>query len=207
MLCLLFATLEEARPFLARYRGGAFRTLGADDVAQDDRVRVAVTGSGKIRATLRTEQLLAAHATDRLLHLGSCVALSDDLAPGDLLGVEHVLEGDRSRDLDVSVYPRMPLDLPFEVEHTGTLVTQDRGVDDADERAYWHRIADASDATGYAVAYVAARRGVPCFLAKAVAGRAGEPSDDLRADRAAAHEATATFALDAIDHFGAEDAA
>jgi nucleoside phosphorylase len=207
MVGVIFATPDEAAPFLARYRNGRFRQLRADDVAEDGDVLVALTGVGKIRAALRTEHLTRTHALSHLVHAGGCTALAPDLAVGAVVGVTHVLEGDRSRDIEVSAYPRMPLDLPFDAPHAGTLVTQDRGVYEDDERAYWQRLADVGDSTGYAVAYAAARRGVACTIAKAVAGRAGEPSDDVPGDRRAAHEASAAFVLDALAKLLPDEAA
>jgi hypothetical protein len=86
----------------------------------------------------------------------------------------------------------MPLDLPFDLTTEGTLVSQDHVREDADEPGYWERIADMRDATGYAVAYVAAQHGTACHIAKGITGRAGaETGSDT--ERHGAHEAVAAF--------------
>ena len=87
--------------------------------------------------------------------MGTCTALSDEIKLGSIVGASQVFEGDRI-ELAAPTYPRMPLTVPFDDVDQYTLVTQDHTVQGATELGYWQRIADMSDMTGYAVAYVAA---------------------------------------------------
>jgi nucleoside phosphorylase len=134
---------------------------------------------------------------DVLVHAGGAAALADELEIGTLVGAAFVLEGDRVA-LDTPTYPRMPLDLPFDLPTEGTLVSQDHTDDeDAEERSYWERLADLRDETGYAVAYVAAQHGVPCHIVKGITHRAGAETDST--DQQKVYEAVATFLQ---DHLG-----
>ena len=87
----------------------------------------------------------------------------------------------------------MPLARTFDGMTTGTLVTQDHTVSGTQELTYWQRIAEASDMTGYAVAYVAATHGVPCGIVKVVSGRMGEDDPSLRKTLDEAHAKITTF--------------
>ncbi|MEM1127120.1 MAG: 5'-methylthioadenosine nucleosidase [Bacteroidota bacterium] len=200
MLGVVFASEEEASPFLSHYKRGRFEGLREGEVLQDDTLLVSITGTGKIKATLRTERLLRAHTLTRLLHVGSCSALTDAFALGSVVAAEQVLEGDRI-ELAAPAYPRMPLAVPFEGLQTGTLVTQDHTWRDKDEPTYWQRIAQLADMTGYAVSYVTATHGIPCYIVKAVAGFVMESDTSIRKNKAKAHEALARFLVDqAVEH-------
>lgn len=176
MVGIVFTTPREASTFVTHYTDGPAPTVEPGTPISVANLTVAVTGTGKINATLATERLLRTHDLDRLVHAGTCVRLSDDLAPNTVFGASFVLEGDRV-ELDDPTYPRMPLDCPLEVDQEGTLTTQDHTADDADEQSYWERLADARDHTGYAVAYVAAQRGTACHIVKGVTESADDDSD------------------------------
>lgn len=197
MLALLFATEEEARPFLQRYARGRFTELAEGDAVRDDAVLVAVTGQGKIKATLRTERLLQKYRPDRLLHTGLATALNDDWEPGSLAGATEVLEGDRI-ELERPAYPHLPMTPSEGTALQGRLLTQDHTPTDDEAHAYWQRLADFSDMTGYAVAFVAATHGVPCQIAKVVTGT-GEAEGTVHELRERAHAAVADFALARIE--------
>lgn len=194
MIGVVFATAEEAAPFLKRYQHSRLGELEEGETTHDGDVLVTITGIGKIKATLRTERLLNQFQLDRLLHVGTCTALNEDLATGDLVAVTHVLEGDRIQ-LSVPSYPRMPLDVPFDNCTEGTLVTHDHGIADDEEYSYWQRIADISDTTGYAIAYVAAQHGTPCHIVKATTGHANQDAGDFRERLEAACQTIADFVL------------
>lgn len=198
MLAAIFTTAEEASTFVDRYRSGRFNALREGTPQHDDHVLILATGVGKIKATLQTERLLQAYDVDRLLHVGVCTGLTDDVAIGSFFGASFVLEGDRI-SLSAPTYPRMPVDLPFDTDASGTMVTQDHAVDDEEERSYWQRIADVSDTTAYAVAYVAAQHGAPCHIAKVVTGRSGEENDTFQDDRQAAYDRLAAFLMEEIE--------
>jgi len=191
MLGIVFTTSRAASIFAAQYMDGSPPTIEKGTPRTVDDVTIAVTGPGKINATLATERLLRTHNLDTLVHAGTCVSLSETLGPDTVLGASFVLEGDRV-ELDDPTYPRMPLNCPLEGSQEGTLVTQDHTTDD-EEQSYWERLADARDHTGYPVAFVAAQHGTTCHIVKAVSETAGESSNGERDVRAAEEEVTAVL--------------
>lgn len=197
MTGIIFATEEEARPFLHGYRRGRFEGLTEGETQHDDEILVSLTGSGKIKATLRTERLLQRFKLSRLLHAGTCVSLSDKLEVGRIAVASQVFEGDRI-ELAAPNYPRMPLDVPFEDLARGTLVTQDHTIQGASEQTYWQRIADMVDMTGYAVAYVAATHGIPCHIVKVVSGTIGREDEQLKRTLETVHQALGSWLVSEI---------
>lgn len=200
MTGIIFATEEEAQPFLRQYERGRLEGLSEGESAQDDLILVAITGIGKIKATLRTERLLQRHKLERILHTGTCTALKEEFEIGKLVAASQVFEGDRI-ELAAPTYPRMPLDVPFDGLKQGTLVTQDHLVIGQSEQTYWQRIADISDMTGYAIAYVTATYGIPCHIVKVVTGRLNTQDSQLRKTLTTAHETIARFLLSEIKRF------
>lgn len=194
MIGILFASAEEARAFLDRYERGRFDDLTEGDVQHDSAIAVSITGSGKVKATLRTERFLKAYKVDRVIEAGLCTALKPGKAPGTVVAVDQVFEGDRI-ELAAPSYPRMPLENLADDLPSGTLVTQDHFVQSAEEQTYWQRIADFLDSTGYAVAYVAATHGVPSSIVKVVSGNIGESQSSIREARARSADALATYLL------------
>jgi len=192
MTGIVFSTVEEAQPFLATYERGRFDGLGEGESFHDDHFLVSILGVGKIKAALRTERLLQANNLSTIVHAGTCTALREDILVGDLLNVTQVFEGDRI-ELSAPTYPRMPLSSPFESLREVTLVTQDHTVQGATELSYWQRIADISDMSGYAVAYVAATHGTLCQMVKIVTGHMGVDDPNLRKTLSAAYKSLASF--------------
>lgn len=192
MTGIIFATEEEAAPFLDEYKRGRFDELREGDTFFDDDIFVSLTGLGKIKATLRTERFFQNYQPERIIHAGTCTALSDAYSVGDLVAADQVFEGDRI-ELAAPTYPRMPLDVLFDDLPTGTLVTQDHVASDKSEKSYWQRIADMSDMSGYAVAYVAATHGVPCHIVKAVTGHITDEDQEFRKNLSSACKAVSTF--------------
>lgn len=192
MIGIIFASTEEAAPFVAEYADGRFDDLEEGTPVQAGEVLVAVTGLGKIKATLGTERLLNQYDLDVLLHAGACTTLTDELDVGTLVGVSFVLEGDRV-DLEAPSYPRMPLEKPLDSSSEGTLVTRDHTSEDAEEKSYWERIADIRDTTGYAIAYVAAQHGTPCHIAKVITSRMGASVQTDATEKERAYQTLSTF--------------
>ncbi len=192
MIAILFATHQEARPFLKSYQRGRFDGLYEGETVRDDHILVSVTGVGKIKATLRTERLLRTEKVTRLIHPGTCTSLNKDFPLGSLVGASQVFEGDRI-ELSAPTYPRMPLELASEAIKAGTLVTQDHTPSEATEQSYWQRIADISDMTGYAVAYVTATYGIPCHIIKAVTGMMYQQDEHLQRTLDQAYEKMGDF--------------
>ncbi len=198
MIGIVFATEEEARPFLQTFERGRFDGLSEGETFHDDNYLVTLTGIGKIKATLRTERLLQRYRPSLLIHAGTCTALHDKLPVGQVVAASQVFEGDRI-ELAAPTYPRMPLDVPFKELPKGTLVTQDHTVQGQTELSYWQRIADMSDMTGYAIAYVAATHGVQCLIAKVVTGLMQAEDTQIHKVRQEAHQTMGSFLIKAVD--------
>jgi len=130
--------------------------------------------------------------------VGTCTALGDKIKLGSIVGASQVFEGDRI-ELAAPTYPRMPLTVPFDNVDQYTLVTQDHTVQGATELSYWQRIADMSDMTGYAVAYVSATHGVPCHIVKIVSGHMGVEDKNLRKTLATSYDQLAKFLTSRIE--------
>ncbi len=203
MIAIIFATEEEALPFLQRYKRGRFEGLVEGDTQHDDDVLISLIGVGKIKATLRTERLLQRIQPKRLFHAGTCTALKEAFALNTVVAAAQVFEGDRI-ELAAPTYPRMPLEVPFDGLPEGTLVTQDHTVRGQSEQSYWQRIADFSDMTGYAVAYVTATYGIPCHIIKVVTGHFGKETEEFRKTLETSCEDLADFLLPQVDRFVSE---
>jgi len=196
MIGIIFSTSKGAASFVEQYDSGRFDRIEEGQHAQIGEVIVAVTGSGKMKATFNTERLFQQYDLEVLLHGGDAVALVDDLEVDTLVGVTSVLEGDRV-DLESPSYPRMPLDAPFDLAHEGTLVTQDHTTEDPEERSYWERIADLRDTTGYAIAYVAAQHGASCHIVKAITAQVG--AEGASAEKQNVYSTIATHLSEQVD--------
>ena len=169
MLGIFFSTVQEASYFLKLYKKARFEGISDGEFAHDNRIMVGITGIGKIKATLHTERFLQQLQPDRLLHLGYGTKLNLRLDSGTLVSIHQAFEGDRT-DLLIPTYPKMPLSCPFPELFQGSLVTQDAYTQTSDGRKYWERLADVSDTEGYAIAFVAASRGIPCHIVKVALG-------------------------------------
>jgi nucleoside phosphorylase len=198
MTAILFSTEQEAAPFLENYERGRFDGLTEGESLSDDRLLVSLVGSGKIKATLRTERFIVANKPSRIVLAGTCTALREDFEIGQVVAASQVFEGDRI-EMAAPTYPRMPLETPFEGISTATLVTQDHLPQSGEERSYWQRIADMTDMVGYPVAFVAATHGIPCHIVKVVAGHTSKSDDNLQKTLARANKSMATFLLEKLD--------
>jgi len=205
MTGLIFSSVTEIQPFLQRYRRGRFESLTEGEWRGDNDVVVCVTGMGKIKSTLCVERMLKQESIERLLHVGTCTALKDSFDVGQAVAASHVMEGDRI-ELAAPAYPRMPLAVAFDDLEEAILVTQEHTIQGDDEESYWQRIADISDMSGYAVAYVAATNGVPCHIVKVVSGRLAGDADNFQDDLRTAQEGVADVALRAIEQWRTEEA-
>lgn len=177
MLGIVFTTTNEAAPYVNDHTSGRMDGLEEGRPATIGGHRVVVTGKGKINATLATERLLRQQDLEGIVHTGSATALDDELTPDTLVGVAFVVEGDRI-DLEAPTYPRMPLECPVDLPVEGTLVSQDHTPGPEADWSYWERLGDVRDSTGYAIAYVAAQHGTPCYIAKLVTHQRGEDVDE-----------------------------
>lgn len=197
MIGLVYTTSADAAPFFERFARGRLAGVEEGATARYGEVLVTVTGTGKVKATLYTERLLQQFDIDRVLHVGTGTGLDEAIEIGSLVAASAVLEGDRIA-LSAPSYPQMPLSAPDDLP-TGRLVTHDHAISPETDDGYWQRLADMSDTTGYAVAYVAAQHGVPCQVVKAITGRLGHEQEDFQATLNAARNALTDFVLETID--------
>lgn len=196
MTGIVYATAGDAEPFLQQYAQGRLAGLAEGETARHDPVFVTITGVGKVKAALYTERLLQSFEVERVIHVGTCTALSDAFEPGALVAAASVLEGDRV-SLSAPSYPRLPLTAPDGLP-TGTLVTHDHAISDEDDDGYWQRLADLSDTTGYAVAYVAAQHGTACQIVKAVTGALDREPENFQQTLTTARAQLADYVLRTI---------
>lgn len=141
-------------------------------------LEVIVTGLGKTAAATATAQALAGRDLTRLVivNIGTAGALRDDVAglhePGVVLN--HDINAEAIRALGYDPQERLVLD----AARSTVLATGDVFVTDPLIRARLAEQAHLVDMEGYAVAYVAARFGVPLRMAKHVSDNADESSFD-----------------------------
>jgi nucleoside phosphorylase len=175
MIGLIFATLQEARPFLSisravRIEDQPFVVYSTPDHAQ---LRIAICRIGKVAAAAACQALILSHKAERIINAGACGALHDrpELAVGSLVRVTEAVEGDHE------VFGKRPKaticaagignGLP-----PARLVTCDRPVFDPIQRKIHGILADVVDMEGAAVARVAELYGVPCEMIKGVTDNA-----------------------------------
>ena len=183
MIALVAATLREARPLIdalaaVEAPGAVFSTWKAEVGIGDrrHRLRLLVSGVGKVAAAAATAGLLNGKQIHRLINFGACGALLDhpDLTPGTLCQVGRAVEGDR---LDMGDSPAQAVACR-QVATTGLvpvdLVTVDRPVFDAERRLILATLGQVVDMEGAAIARTAAWYGVPCTLLKGITDPAGE---------------------------------
>ncbi len=150
-------------------------------------IEVVVTGLGKTAAATATAQALAGRDLSRIVvvNIGTAGALRDDVSglhePGVVLN--HDINADAIRALGYDPKERLLLD----AARPTVLATGDVFVTDPVVRARLAEQAHLVDMEGYAVAYAAARFGVPLRMAKHVSDNADEASFDWPAmvDRSA----------------------
>jgi nucleoside phosphorylase len=194
MIAILFSTPQEAAIYLRNYNNGRFEGISEGEHTYDDHLLIGITGTGKIKATLRTERLLQHIKPSCVLHIGTSTKLNPKLDSLAMVSIHQVFEGDRM-ELHVPMYPRMPLDCPFSKLPTGTLVTQDHILKENNEKVYWERLADVCDMEGYAIAYTAAASGIPCHIVKVAIGESKAGDVDFKRTLQDAYQIISDFLL------------
>jgi adenosylhomocysteine nucleosidase len=180
MIGVLFATVEEAQPFLNLGRAVPLDAtpLPLYEIGLRPAVMVAVSGAGKVAAAIACQMLIREYQCTRVINAGACGALKADkpFQPGSIYGIDTVLEGDYSykdKAAQTLSCPRAwrPAKLP-----AARLVTCDQPVFDQLRRAALAATADLVDMEGAAVARVAELFNTPWTLIKGVTDTAG-PGD------------------------------
>ena len=179
MIGILFATEEEAAPFL-----GLSRAIKVDHTPlkiyqspDNPLLLISVSGIGKVAAAVTSCALIREFGALEIVNAGVCGALrsGSQFEPGQLLCITSAVEGDHGalgRQPEPLISDgRMDWDLP-----AARLVTSDRAVFDLERRAALAVIADLVDMEGAAIARVAAMYNTPWTMIKGVTDAAG-PGD------------------------------
>lgn len=179
MIGLIFATFQEAEPFLSISRA---TTLDAGpfhlhETRPAGSLCVAVSGMGKIAAATACQYLIREKGVSHVINAGVCGALrtGDDFSPGAFFRITSVVEGDHGTEAQAAPVELCPCDWPDHLAEA-RLVTCDQPVFGSRQRQALSARGDLVDMEGAAVARVAACFETPWTLIKAVTDRAG-PKD------------------------------
>lgn len=193
MIGVLFATHQEARPYLAR--SGAKEVAAAPFALFElgsPAVVVIISGMGKVSAALAAQMLIRERHCDRILNAGVCGALVDevDLTPGNIFRISAVVEGPSGPGVPVDVI-RCTGDL-WQNLPAARLVTVEPPVFNTAERRRLASWGELVDMEGAAVARVAKLYGIPWDMIKGVTDTAGDGERiNLHRNLAAVSEAVA----------------
>lgn len=171
MIGLVFATSQEARPFLlaaeaAMVSEKPFRIYRC---ASMPALRVIISRMGKVAAAAATISLIAEHHVTQIVNAGACGVLHDkpDLPIGQIVRITSAVEGDHevfgrrpgAVSCDSTLWPHLP---------AARLVTCDRPVFDLQRRNACAKIGDVVDMEGAAIARVSDLYQVPCQMLKGI---------------------------------------
>ncbi|MBN8587913.1 MAG: hypothetical protein J0L94_06275 [Rhodothermia bacterium] len=195
MTAIFFSTQQEAHFFLKAYHAGRFDGLEEGQFDQDNTIAIAITGVGKIKATLRSEQFIKSIKPSKVLHIGTATKYNAQFNDGEFIACTQVFEGDRI-EFTMPIYPRLTIETPFKNLREGILVTQEHVSKDPKDRVYWQKIADLSDMEAYAMVFVAASNGVPCSVVKAAIGES--KNVPIKTTLQKSYQQISNFLLDAI---------
>ncbi len=179
MIGIVYATRREADPFLvltaakplARQPVELFQTTADNRSA----AIVAVSGMGKVAATLAAAHLVAAHHVSLLVNagLGGCLNRSQNWPVGHLLRIRSAVEGDCDR-LGEPEIPTPCNSRWFSHLEAARLVTCDRPVFQDSRRKELTALGDLADMEGAAVARVALSYAISCAMIKGISDGADE---------------------------------
>lgn len=174
MIGVLFATLQEADPFLQHLcaqpasREGIPVYTGCLPASGHKPICIGITGMGPSAAATATECFLRRHKPKTLINAGICGALEngDGFDPGAIFAVN-----------EAALDPSAPgaFDTPFRLSTgpwsdlpTARLVTVNAPVFEHDRKAVLAVQGELVDMEGAAVAHNAVRAGVTCWIVKGV---------------------------------------
>ena len=175
---VLYATLGEAAPFLARAQASPLRderfpchhfTMGNEMEGI-----VLICGMGKEKARQGTETLYREHRVVCIVNPGISGALRTGIAPGEIFAVSRVRDGD---DPEKGVWSSTLLesvDLPV-----ATLVTFEKPVFDQEKKQQAARYGDLVDMEGVAVVRACLDLGVSSYLIKGVSDFADDGGREM----------------------------
>lgn len=179
MVGIVYATQREAQPFLSRISAESLSNqplvLYQTTVERHPKCIVAISGMGKVAATMAAAHLVLVHRVVMLVNAGLCgrLAMVDDLAVGDLLRISSAVEGDG--DCFDQPEPCAIGDSQwFGQLKAARLVTCDRPVFDAARRVQLAAMGDVADMEGAAVTRVAGLYSIPWAMVKGISDLADE---------------------------------
>lgn len=175
MIAVLYATRQEADPFLKTVQAAPLPGFNDRYVDAKGQLVIGISGMGPAKAAACTRQLLTAQPVGLLVNAGIAGALHDGAAyrPGTVFQVNRVsFETAQDTEMDLPLrtgapWPHLP---------AVGLVTVDQPVFEFERRQMLARHAALVDMEGAMVAKVAHERGVSCHLLKAVSDSAS-PGD------------------------------
>ncbi|MCF7848160.1 MAG: putative 4-hydroxybenzoate polyprenyltransferase [Kiritimatiellales bacterium] len=159
MIGILFATMEEARPFLSRGLAVQLSEKPFHVYQLENSAVVIISGMGRTVARKAAGELIEKGATS-IINAGVCGALVDDVERGTVFCVSSAINADEASSL--VAFERKDL-FPSK-----RLVTVDRPVFQPDRKKTLSEFGELVDMEGHAVAEVCAERNVPCIMLKGV---------------------------------------
>ena len=145
--------------------------------------RLYVSGIGKVNAAAATQKAICEGA-DEIWNAGLCGGFGDDIAVGDVFGVESAVEydfdlaklnGTRVGQLNERNSPYIPLAKVDDDSVSAILASGDRFNDsDADLALLKELGATVRDMEGAAIAHVCEKEGVPCRSVKCISDVHGQ---------------------------------
>ncbi len=182
MIGLIFATLTEARPFLALSEAAQVteKPFRVYQVNGNTGLRVIISGMGKVAAAAAAQALILTHNANNLINAGACGALKDssELTVGQIVQITSAVEGDHH------VSGKRPTPFNCRMQHwrelpKARLVTCDRPVFDIQRRNACAKLGEVVDMEGAAIARVAEWYQLPCEMIKGITDAARPTHRDI----------------------------
>ncbi|MBT3199930.1 MAG: UbiA family prenyltransferase [Phycisphaerales bacterium] len=190
MIGIVAATQGEADKLIA--------LLGAEKLCDDPFVTydfeggvLVLSGMGPENAAHATEHLLNTHAPQRVLNIGICGALNDDIQVGEVYRITAVVaENARETSCQIGDWASLP---------TARLASVSEPVFQPDRRAELAKRADLVDMEGHTIAAVCDVYRLRCTLLKGVSDLANHTGkDDIKKNIAAVSATVATAVVNGL---------
>jgi nucleoside phosphorylase len=162
MIGVLFATAQEAHPFLIGRGAEQIGTVPFPVYRLAGPVRVIISGMGMEAARRACRELIATHGVRTIINPGICGAREGASRRGLVFGIRSVVDAGRA-DRRKALFPDVAPGL-----ESKTLVTVLSPVFEADRRAALAKVGALVDMEGFAVADECRRSHVSCCLIKGV---------------------------------------
>ena len=163
MIGVLFATADEARPFLDKGRAERISTDPFVVYRFNGQAFVIISGMGMEPARQACRELIGKHAVSEVINAGVCGALAGGIGRGSVFTIRSVSDGTQPVGAPSPLRPTTAPGL-----ESRTLVTVQVPVFDPERRAALAKAGELVDMEGFAVADVCRELRVPCCLIKGV---------------------------------------